>query len=141
MYSTEKDTTQEQTGTLVAQNQCYKILYAPHQNRLYLSIHGFWKNKNAVPEYLPDLKRALLLVKPDFTLLLDTRTMITHPQAVMSLHVEAQTLLREAGMKKAACVDPADRIATLQLEDTFSQSRFSSRHFTSYAEAEAWLNE
>lgn len=139
MYSTDKPTAHKQTATLVAKNQCYELLYMPAKNRLYLSIFGFWKSRSAVSQYLSDLKEALTLVKPGFTLLLDLRTMITHPQSVMSLHIEALALLQEAGLKKGACVNPSDRIATLQVDDTIMQSHLASQRFTSYPEAEAWL--
>ncbi|ARS37058.1 hypothetical protein [Pontibacter actiniarum] len=93
-----------------------------------------------MPEFLPDVKKALLLTQPNFTLVNDLRNMITHPQSVMSLHVAAQTLVKEAGMKKGANIAPTDRIATLQVDDTLSQSHLPLRTFTSYSEAELWLD-
>ncbi|OKL40802.1 hypothetical protein A3841_13210 [Pontibacter flavimaris] len=142
MQSTDNNITQENSKLLVAQNKCYELLYMPHRNRVYLHIFGFWKNRSQVPEYFPDLQKALALVQPGgFSLLLDLRTMITHPQAVMSKHIEVLGLLKEAGLRRAACVDPADRIASLQVNDTIDQSHLVTRRFTSYSEAEAWLNE
>ena len=141
MYSTEKDIAQESPKTLIAHNKCYELLYAPYKNRLYLSIFGFWKNLDQIPSYTADLKKAQALLQPGFTLLLDLRTMITHPQVIMGLHVEVLELLRTAGLKKCACVDPTDRIAALQVEDTLVQSHLSSNRFSTHAEAEAWLDQ
>ncbi|WP_266203635.1 hypothetical protein [Pontibacter kalidii] len=142
MHTPDKNITQENSKLLVARNKCYELLYMPLKNRIYLHIFGFWKSKSQAPEYYPDLQKALALMQPGgFSLLLDLRTMITHPQAVMGKHIEALGLLKEAGLRKAACVDPADRIASLQVNDTIVQSHLSTKRFTSYSEAEAWLNE
>ncbi|MCX2740547.1 hypothetical protein [Pontibacter anaerobius] len=140
-YSTDRNEIQNKLKTLVAKNKCYELLYLPQKNRLCLSIYGFWKSKSAVPAYLADLGKALTLVKPGFTLLFDLSTMITHPQSVMNLHIEAQMLLQEAGLKKGACVNSIDRIANLQAEAIFGQGYTSTRHFASYSEAEAWLEQ
>lgn len=141
MYSTGRDKSKEGMESLVADNPCYRLLYTPHQNRLYLGIRGYWKSKDQVPDYLTDLKKALLLLRTDFKLLLDLSTMITHPQAVLSLHVEALKLLQAAEPKKCACINPIDLIANLQVEDTLGQSHLPTRRFSSYAEAEAWLEQ
>ncbi|WP_299758783.1 hypothetical protein [uncultured Pontibacter sp.] len=141
MYSTNNPKPELNSTIPVAKNKCYELLYMPAKNRVYLSIYGFWKSKSIVSEYLPDLQKVLHLVKPGFTLLVDTRTMITHPQPVMKLHIEAQMLLQDAGMAKGACVDPTDRIATLQVEDTLGASHLSLTRFNSFAEAESWLEQ
>ncbi|WP_276498374.1 hypothetical protein [Pontibacter litorisediminis] len=141
MYSPDKNITQDSSKTLIVKNQCYELLYHPQKNRVYLNIYGFWKGRNHVPDYLSDLKKALALVQLNFTLLLDLRTMITHPQDVMRLHIEGLEVLQAGGLRKSACVDPSDRIANLQVEDTLVKSHLSSKRFTSYSEAEAWLEE
>ncbi|WP_460925953.1 hypothetical protein [Pontibacter brevis] len=86
------------------------------------------------------MQKAVKLARPGFSLLSDLQTMITHPQRLSSLHVEAQTLLVEAGLEKAASVEPKDRIATLQVKEITTKSQMPSRRFTSYQEAEAWLS-
>lgn len=140
MYSTDKHITENKSTTLIVSNECYELLYSNVNNRIYLTIKGFWKSRSKVPDFIPDLKKALKLAQTDFTLMADLRTMITHPQSVMSLHVEGYVLLKNAGMKKGANVEPDDRIATLQIEDTISQSDIPLKRFTSYTEAEEWLN-
>lgn len=142
MYSTDdKNIVKDNAHTLIAQNQCYTLLYIPHNNSLHFIIRGFWKNLALVPDYLPDLKKAKAAVKPGFKLLLDLSTLITHPQAVMSLHIEAFELLQGAGLSKSAFVCPTDRIARLQVEETLSQSHLLSKRFGTYEEAVAWLDQ
>lgn len=140
MYSTNQNTASNEYKIVVAQNHCYELLYDSVKNRIHLIIKGFWKNKEAVPHYLKDIQKALKLAKPGFSLLSDLRTMITHPQRLCSLHVDAQTLLREAGLVRVASVEPVDRIATLQLKEIMTKSRLPLRRFTSCQEAEAWLS-
>lgn len=140
MYSTDQHTASNEYKIVVAQNQCYELLYDSIKNRIYFIIKGFWKNKEAVPHYLNDMQKALKLVRPGFSLLSDLRTMITHPQRLCNLHIEAQTMLREAGLGRVASVEPVDRIATLQLKEIMSKSQLPLRRFTSCKEAEVWLS-
>lgn len=140
MYSANQHTTSGESKTLVAQTKCYELLYNLSKNRIYLTINGFWKSRGIVSSFIPDLKKALQLTQPGFTLLADLRSMITHPQSVMALHIEGMTLIRQAGIRKGANIAPADHIATLQVEDTITQSHLPLRRFTSYSEAETWLD-
>ena len=140
MYSTNQHSDSNEYKTAVAQNHCYELLYDSVKNRIYLIIKGFWKNKETVPNYISDMQKVLKLAKPGFSLLSDLRTMITHPQRLCSLHVEAQTLLRESGLVRVARVEPEDRIATLQLKEIMSKSGLPLKRFTSCEEAEAWLS-
>ncbi|PRY15015.1 hypothetical protein CLV24_103254 [Pontibacter ummariensis] len=140
MYSTDKDTASTKINTLIAKNQCYELLYHSESNRLYLTIKGFWKSMDAVPELLSDVRKALQLVNPAFTLLADYGAMITHPQRLNKLHVEVQRQIKEAGLARAATIVPTDRIATLQLDEIISQSQTPFSRFDSYEEADAWLD-
>ncbi|RDV14374.1 hypothetical protein DXT99_14715 [Pontibacter diazotrophicus] len=140
MYSTDQNTASNEYKIVVAQNQCYELLYDSVKNRIYFIVKGFWKNKEAVPHYLKDIEKALKLAKPGFSLLSDLRTMITHPQRLCSMHIEAQTLLRKAGLNRVASVEPLDRIATLQLKEIMAKSELPLKRFTSCQEAETWLS-
>lgn len=140
MNSTNQNIASKESKIVVAYNESYELLYDSVKNRIYFIIKGFWKNKEAVPNYLKDMQEALKLAKPGFSLLSDLRTMITHPQRLCNLHVEAQTLLKSAGLVKVASVEPVDHIATLQLKEIMSKSKLPLRRFTSCKEAEEWLS-
>jgi hypothetical protein len=135
-----KITNSDKYTIAIAQNKCYEVLFDSEHNRVYLTIKGYWKNKEAVPHFVEDIQKVLKLTQPGFSLLSDLRTMITHPQGLKNLHLEVQALLTDAGLAKAACVEPTDRIAHLQVEDLNNKSRLHTRNFYSYTEAEAWLN-
>lgn len=124
----------------VAQNSCYDLCYDGLKNRIYFTIHGFWKNRDGVSEFLTDWEKALSLVKSGFTILADMRTMITHPQELTSLHREAQNMVIEAGVRNIAQVMPFDKIAYLQVQSVYERNDLSSKSFLTNEEADQWLN-
>lgn len=140
MYSSDPNTAPEESKIVVARNLCYEVVYDNRKNWIYLTVKGFWKNREAVPHFLDDVQKALRLVKPGFHLLTDMRTMLTHPQRLSSLHIEALKLIKATGMAKAAVVVPTDRIATLQVEEINSKSETPAESFSSLVEAEIWLS-
>ena len=139
MYSSDPHTAPEESKIVVAHNPCYEVVYDNRKNCIYLTVKGFWKNREAVPHFLDDVQKALRLVKPGFHLLTDMRTMLTHPQRLSSLHLEAHNLIKAAGMAKAAVIVPTDRIATLQVEEINNKSGTPAESFSSLVEAEIWL--
>jgi hypothetical protein len=124
----------------VAKNVCYELSYNETKNRIYFKICGFWKNKECVSEFLNDWDRALELTQPGFTVLTDMRTMITHPQSLKSLHVEAQHKVKAAGVLHVAHIMSEDKIANLQIEAIADTTHLPSRNFDSLQEAEQWLD-
>ncbi|GGG10329.1 hypothetical protein [Pontibacter amylolyticus] len=124
----------------VVRNTCYEIGYDGIRNRLYFSILGFWKNTDIVPDFLKDWDRALQLVSPGFTLLIDMRTMITHPQQLTDLHEESQRKMRAAGLSRIANVMPLDKIASLQVADSIKKIELPSQHFETCEAAQQWLD-
>ncbi|MDX5480438.1 MAG: hypothetical protein LPK07_02015 [Hymenobacteraceae bacterium] len=140
MYSTNKNTAPEKSKIQIAKNQCYELLHDRTANRLYFAVNGFWKNREVVAGLLDDWRKALNSVQPHFTLLLDLRSMITHPQHLNSLHLEVYQLIKEAGLHYTACVGPEDRIATLQVEEIIRKSEFPVKNFATCQEADSWLN-
>ncbi|SIT89331.1 hypothetical protein [Pontibacter indicus] len=124
----------------VARNSCYEISYDSVRNRLYFNILGYWKNNDSVPEYLKDWDKALQLVSPGFTLLIDMRTMITHPQQLNTLHEQSQRKMRAAGLGSIANVMPTDRIASLQVADIIKRVDVPVQDFVTCEEAQHWLD-
>ncbi len=140
MYDTDPNSASNEAITTVAHNASYELLYSYTKNRIYLSIKGFWKSPESVPNYLQDIEKALKLSTPGFTLLTDLRTMLTHPPRLNMMHIQAQNLIQAARLGKAVRVIPSDRIATLQVEEISNKSLMPSKNFTSLQEAENWLN-
>lgn len=127
--------------THIAQNKCYQLAYDESKNRVYYSILGFWKSAENIPDFLNDWDKVLQRVSPGFTLLVDLRTMITHPQQLNSLHEESQRKVKATGVSKVANVMPTDKIANLQIAAISSRTDLPIRNFETEMEAEQWLDQ
>jgi predicted nuclease of restriction endonuclease-like RecB superfamily len=125
---------------IISDNKHYKISISTEKNRAYLTIFGFWRNKEAVPDYLKDWQRAISSLKKGFTLLTDASQMKTHPRDVQKLHEEAQAILLKAGVLKVAEI-LKDDITELQLDAVAKATRFPKKNFKTIEEAEKWLDE
>jgi hypothetical protein len=124
----------------ISDNTHYKIAISPEANRAYLTIHGFWRNKDAVPNYLKDWTKAVSALKPGFTLLTDASEMKTHPKDVQRLHEEAQAIVLKAGVVKVAEI-LKDNITELQLNAVAKATQFPKKNFKTVEEAEKWLDQ
>jgi hypothetical protein len=124
---------------IIADNQAYSLSVSTSKNRAYLKLIGFWRNTDAVPEYLNDWKKALEDLKPGFSILTDASEMKTHPQDVKMLHAEAQKLTLAAGLAKVAEIIQND-ITEFQLDSLAQSTNFPKRSFKTAEEAETWLD-
>ena len=125
----------------IARNKCYEISYSEVKNRLYFTVLGFWKNKESVPELLHDWEKALRLVTPGFTVLIDMRTMITHPQELNGLHEKFMQMVRDAGVSRVVNVTPNDKIASLQVGEIALRSNLEIQTFDTFEAADKWLDQ
>ena len=141
MYSTSIHNSPENSSEHVARNSCYELVVDKAKNRIYFNILGFWKNKDTVPSFLEDWKKAVALTQSGFTILTDMRSMITHPQELHELHLKAQQYVIDAGVKHVANVLPTDKIANLQANSIASTNKLPFHNFNTCEEAEAWLNQ
>lgn len=125
---------------IISDNKYYKLAVSPDKNRAYLTIHGFWRNREVVPDYLKDWTRATSTLKRGFTLLTDASEMKTHPKDVQKLHEEAQAIVLKAGVVKVAEI-LKDNITELQLNAVAKATQFPKKNFKLVEEAEKWLDE
>ncbi|MEJ8802570.1 hypothetical protein [Pontibacter sp. H249] len=125
---------------VVSKNDCYELLYEADANRVHFTILGFWKNEHIVPELLNDLTDTLALSQSGYTLLADFSSMVTHPQQLNALHVKLQHKFIEANLSYGAYVEPLDKIANFQLDQTMEESQLKLKRFSALEDAEAWLN-
>ena len=126
--------------TVINDTKYYKISVAPEKNRAYLKILGFWRNAEAVPDYLKDWAKAASMLTKGFTLLTDASEMKTHPQDVRKLHEQAQAMILKAGVSKVAEV-LKDDVAEMQLDAVAKTTQFPKKNFGTAEEAEKWLDE
>jgi hypothetical protein len=126
--------------TVINDTKFYRISVATEKNRAYLKILGFWRNAEAVPDYLKDWAKAASMLKKGFTLLTDASEMKTHPSDVRKLHEQAQAMILKAGVSKVAEV-LKDDVAEMQLDAVAKTTQFPKRNFRTAEEAEKWLDE
>lgn len=139
--STRHITPEATSLTHIARNKCYEISYDGTKNRIYFSILGFWKSKASIPDFLNDWEKALQLVTPGFTVLIDMRTMITHPQQLNGLHEQSMKMIRDAGVSQIANVMPTDRIASLQINEITDRVELPVHVFETCKAADEWLDQ
>jgi hypothetical protein len=126
--------------TTIRDNKYYTLAVFPEKNRAYLTIKGFWRNLEVVPDYLNDWMKVTALLKRGFTLLTDASQMKTHPREVQKLHEQAQAIILRGGVLKIAEV-LKDEIAELQLDAVAKTTKFPKKNFRTKEEAEKWLDE
>ncbi len=140
MLGTDQNIAPDNARIEIAKNACYEIYFNIDKNRGYITLKGFWKSRDVVPCYLDDLRKILVFAKPDFTILTDLQQLITHPQELNSLHMEAQLLMVKEGVLHVAHVMPSDKIANLQVNSISDQSGLPTTKFHTTEEAEVWLD-
>jgi hypothetical protein len=140
MLSTTLNTVPERSYTRIATNPCYDLAYDSSKNRIYFKIHGYWKNAEVVPDLLTDWDKALAFTHSDFTVLVDMRQMITHPQGLNKLHTAVQQKVASSGVAKVANIMPTDKIASLQAAEITTCTKLLGKKFTSLPESEDWLD-
>lgn len=126
--------------TVIEDNKYYKIGYSTQKNRAYLTIRGFWPKPESVPSYLEHWKTTVAPLTRGFTVLTDASEMATHPAAVGELHVQAQKIIIDAGVRKVGEIIK-NVIAEMQLDAVAKKQAFPKKSFTSVVEAESWLND
>src|SRR5690606_27874075 len=120
-------------------NRSYTLNVVLDKNRIYLKIKGYWRSTETVPNYIADWRKALILVRKQFTVLTDASEMKTHPKPVRDLHEEVQKMINNAGVSKVAEV-VNDDITEMQLNSMARSTRFVRKNFRNIEEAEKWLD-
>jgi hypothetical protein len=124
---------------VISQNRFYQIAINKSINRAYITIIGFWRNKQEAASYLPDLEKALAQLKPGFTLLTDLTQMKTHPAEVQDVHLAAQALLLRKGLIQTAEIISSS-LVQFQTDKISKNSKMPLRQFTSQQEATSYLD-
>lgn len=125
----------------IAKNKFYEIHYDELKNRIYYKVVGFWENTEVVPSYKEDIQSVRNYVRPNYTMLVDTRKLEVHPTDVENLRVWAQNEAVKMGMYRAAQIVTEDFISGLQFDNMIEKAKFLAGKFTTFEEAEQWLDE
>ena len=128
---------------LHVKNENYEIHIDREKNRSYITLRGYWKNLDDVPDLEKDFMMVPGKLRSEYTSLIDLRDFKTPGPDVMNLfikveHDNAQIHVR----KKAARVvsQPLEKLAADRIGKD-SGVKEKTAFFNSLEEAEAWLNE
>ena len=119
----------------------YSIKVCPEKNRVYFCIRGRWDKNIQLEDYLRVWKTTVSYLKPNFTIISDIRTMLSHPISVEKIHEAAQKYLIEHGLFKVAEVVSHDDIAELQASRIAGRSNLPVNKFSSFEQAEKYLDQ
>lgn len=122
----------------VATTDHYVIEVDEKKNRILFTMKGSWTSTKAVPNWLEDVKKALQLVRPGFTELVDWTAV--GAIALTDYIAAAQDLAMKAGLRKAARVYTSERFLKIQMDNLTEKTKFPVQSFFSHEDANAWLD-
>ncbi len=125
----------------IAKNDYYEYYVDKNKNRYYSKLIGFWQKASEVPNYLDDHKKALDLLSPGFTLLVDNRDAKPPTQECMDLHLKALEMSNNKGVGRTAFI-VAQLVVKFAGDRALRESGMEemSRQFNDINEAEDWLD-
>lgn len=125
---------------MISETGVYSIYVSLEQNRLYITLFGFWMDPSVAPYYIDDILKAVKFLSAPFTVLVDLREMKTPGHLLKNLHIEAQKATVAAGGIKSAEVIPERISLKLELEDYAFDSSIVRKAFSDIKSAEIWLD-
>ncbi len=124
----------------IEKTEFYSIHVDQSINRLYISVKGFWSDKNLVERYALAQTRAISYLKPKYSLVADVRALKTLPSDLVPIHKVTQDELIETGVHRVAEIMPQSVIANMQMKDTTTNNNMPRRQFADPREGEKWLD-
>ncbi len=125
---------------MITKTGVYSIYVSTEENRLYITLFGFWMSPAVAPDYVEDILKAIQLLNISFTVLVDMRNMQTPGHLLRDLHIKAQKVVVDAGGVRSAEVIPERISLELELEDYATDSLLIRKAFKDIKSAEIWLN-
>lgn len=123
----------------VAYRREYHIRVDKHQNQMIYERQEELTLAEALPHFLEDFKRALLHLRPGFTVLFDLRRSLGPNLRLIPLFRTSQLLMVRAGIGMVAEVHPAGPSMQQLSYMLRTETGLPVRVFTDVAEAKAFL--
>jgi hypothetical protein len=123
----------------LASESVYSVVVDEGKNRIFLTNRGAWTDETQVSGWLRDIGAAIELCRPGFTVLIDW----TQSSAILLMDRigEAQKLLMQGGMRRAARLYERETFLKLQMDRVSEKTGFPVRTFYNLKDAETWLEE
>ncbi|MBO0359384.1 hypothetical protein J0X19_15580 [Hymenobacter sp. BT186] len=125
---------------LVAYRPEYHVRVDEARNRMIYERFEELTIATELPHYLPDLQRALTLLRPGFTVLADLRRTLGPNLHLLPVFLASHTLMMQAGIGMMAEVHPLSHTMYQISQAVRAQTHVPARQFTSREEAEAFLD-
>jgi hypothetical protein len=123
-------------------NEYYEIHIDREKNRSYITLRGYWANRDTVPNLEEDFMSVPGQLQPEYTSLIDLCEFKTPGPDIMNLfiHIENENA-KEHVRKKAARVvtQPLEKLAADRIGKNAGVKE-NSAFFNSIEDAEAWLD-
>ena len=124
----------------IASNQNFTIKVNTQKNRMYATFNGFWGDEKIIDDYIENMKTALTSLQRNFTLVADLRMFKTLPKELVDKQKQSMQVLASAGIFKVAEIVPQSVIASMQLDQSASESNMPNRQFADVPSGERWLD-
>ncbi|MCS6834046.1 MAG: hypothetical protein NZ521_10770, partial [Flammeovirgaceae bacterium] len=108
----------------LADNEFYQIKADDRKQRLYITLKGFWRSPQQVPQYLPDIQKAIYTMSDGFTCLANFSMLMPFSEEVKPLFTESIKLLLSEGMKRSAQLLPLNLETSEMLANYFEEAGF-----------------
>ena len=118
----------------------YSIFVNQQKNRVYLTLVGYWQSPSDFTDYLDAINCVLGKVTKDFTILVDMTRYSGSAYELNDIHIRAQKLSIEAGVKRIAEVIPANPLIKMLSEVYSKKSGALPMTFNDIHHAERWLD-
>ncbi|GAB4344673.1 MAG: hypothetical protein OHK0038_24870 [Flammeovirgaceae bacterium] len=125
----------------ISDNEFYQIKVDQKKARIYLTLKGFWRNVQQVPQYLQDLQKAANMMGGEFTCLANFSMLMPFEEEVKPLFTESIKILLSEGMKKSAQLLPLNFETSEMIANYFQSSEFKLTAFGDEEIAEMYLDE
>jgi len=122
------------------QTDFYKFEIDREINRGYITFVGVW-TLELVPNYIRDIELFAKELKKDFTLIADIRKFITGPVEITKLHIQAQKILKDSGLQKAAEIENKSLMQKISSQKYVQESGMERYVFSNIEDAEKYLNQ
>ena len=124
-------------------NEYYEINIDRVKNRSYITLRGYWKNLDVVPNIENDLMSVPKKLQKEYTSLIDLREFKTPGPDVMNKFIMIENENAKINVRRKAArvvTQPLEKMAADRVGKD-SGVKESAAFFNSLVEAEAWLDQ
>ena len=124
----------------IATTERFSLAVDPAKNRLYCTMRGVWKQVDDADAYLNYWRTAIHQLASHFTVLVDLCDLKIMSQEWVTLALEVERLVINAGILATAEVIAANPTVIMQANRISRETHLTKQVFADREQAEAWLD-